>query len=261
MPSLIFKRVQLFEFNDQPWLPSSWRFSITDAITVIARLFDSYRWAIPILKEALEVSGQRVLLDLGSGSGGQVADIRRRLAADHDMEVTVTLTDKFPSPGVDSSGIGFREGIAWHAAPVDATEVPAELPGFRTLFTAFHHFSPEMAVQILGDAVRSRRSIGVFEYTDRNLLRWIFPTLFTPLTLFLITPFIRPLSFRRFLFTYLIPVVPLLATWDCLVSGLRTYLPEELMAMTRQIDANDYEWRAGKTERGGVTYLVGYPRS
>lgn len=259
MPKLILKRVQLFELTDIPWLPVSWRYSITDAITAIARLFNSYRWAIPILKEALEASEQRELVDLGSGSGGQVADIQRRLAADHRMEVTVTLTDKFPRPPMGASGDLNREGIRWHAAPVDAARVPPELSGFRTLFTAFHHFPPEQATRILADAVRNGRSIGVFEYTDRNLLRWIFPTLFTTLTLLLLTPFIRPLSFRRFLFTYLIPVVPLLVTWDCLVSGLRTYLPEELLAMTREIGADNYQWRAGKTKKGAVTYLVGYP--
>jgi hypothetical protein len=256
MPALVFKRVHIFEFNDQPWLPESWRFSITDAIALVARLFNSYRWAMPVLAEALTRSGDTALLDLGSGSGGQVLDIRRRLAAKYGMDVTVILTDKYPSPHLRPSG----DDVTWHAAPVDATAVPADLPGFRTLFTSFHHFPPDRARRILLDAAQNRRSIGVFEYTDRNLLRWIFPTLFTPLTLWLITPFIRPLSFRRFLFTYLLPVVPLMATWDCLVSGLRTYLPEELMEMTRDIGAEDYEWRAGKTEKGAVTYLVGVPR-
>ncbi|MEZ4557181.1 MAG: hypothetical protein R2854_12160 [Caldilineaceae bacterium] len=36
--------------------------------------------------------------------------------------------------------------------------VPPELTGFRTLFTAFHHFTPADAMLILHDAVARRRA-------------------------------------------------------------------------------------------------------
>ena len=232
MPALVFKRIQLFEFNDLAWLPSAWRKGITDAITFIARFFNNYGPVIPILKTALERSRKQEIVDLCSGSGGQIADIQRRLLRDFETDVPITLTDKYPNPASlkylrrRSSGV-----LEWHPSPVEATRVPRTLTGFRTLFTSFHHFPPEQAEQILKSAVEIGQGIGIFDYTDRNLLRWIFPTIFTPPTLLLIAPFIRPFSLSRLLFTYLIPIIPLLAAWDCLISGLRTYLPDELKTL------------------------------
>jgi hypothetical protein len=37
------------------------------------------------------------------------------------------------------------ERFTYHAEPVDATEVPAEMTGLRTMFQAFHHLRPEQA--------------------------------------------------------------------------------------------------------------------
>ncbi len=54
------------------------------------------------------------------------------------------------------------------AEPVDATAVPAELGGFRTLLGAFHHFPPDVARSILADAAQKRRGLAVLEYTERR---------------------------------------------------------------------------------------------
>jgi hypothetical protein len=147
------------------------------------------------------------------------------------------------------------------SAPVDATDVPPRLKGFRTLFTAFHHFPPEEAKKILANAVRGGQGIGVFEYTDRNVLHWTVFTLITPLTVLLVTPFLRPFSVSRLFWTYVVPVVPLIAAWDCMISGLRTYLPDELMSMAREVNGNTYDWKAERTRDGALTVLVGYPKN
>ena len=137
---------------------------------------------------------------------------------------------------------------------------PPDIEGFRTLFTAFHHFPPDQAKQILTSAVKGVQGIGVFEYTDRNLLRWSLLTLITPVTMLFVAPFLKPFSFSRLFWTYCLPFIPLVAAWDCLISGLRTYLPEELLEMVREIGASGYEWSAERLENGAVTYLVGYPK-
>jgi len=143
--------------------------------------------------------------------------------------------------------------------PVDAADVPGDLTGFRTLFTSFHHFDSGQARRVLADAQRSGEGIAVFEFTERNLLLWTIPILLIPLVVFVCTPFIRPFSWDRLLWTYLLPVVPLVAMWDGLVSNLRSYSPAELEALTGD---DSYEWRAGRVRSLGlsrVTYLVGWP--
>ena len=52
---------------------------------------------------------------------------------------------------------------------MDATHVPRELAGLRTLFNGFHHFRPLDATAILADAVRARQPIAIFEASRRSL--------------------------------------------------------------------------------------------
>ncbi len=49
-----------------------------------------------------------------------------------------------------NSGI---HGLGYERASIDALDVPAERPGLRTLFNAFHHLRPEQARAVLASAV------------------------------------------------------------------------------------------------------------
>jgi hypothetical protein len=140
--------------------------------------------------------------------------------------------------------------------------VPPGLGGVRTLFTSFHHLHPEEAREVLENAVDHAAGIGVFEYTERNWLIWTLPVLLIPLFVWVCTPFIRPFSWRRLLWTYLLPVVPVVAMWDGLVSNLRTYSVTELGKLVEQIGSQRFHWRIGRIRSIGpsrVTYLIGTP--
>jgi hypothetical protein len=74
------------------------------------------------------------------------------------------------------------------------------------------------------------------------------------------TPFIRPFTWRRMVWTYILPVVPVVAMWDGLVSNLRTYSVRELGKLVEQIDSQRFRWRIGRVGSIGlsrVTYLIG----
>lgn len=176
---------------------------------------------------------------------------------------SIVLTDLFPNVEAFSSAVEAGGGrIDAVTEPVDAARVPAELTGLRTLFTSFHHFRPGPATEVLADAVRQRQGIAVFEFTERNLWLWTLPVLLIPLFVWVSTPWIRPLTWQRLLWTYLVPVVPLIAMWDGLVSNLRTYTPAELERMATGIEGSGYCWRAGRVRAfgpSGVTYLIGWP--
>jgi hypothetical protein len=115
---------------------------------------------------------------------------------------------------------------------------------------------------VLQCAVEARQPIGIFEIPERTVATMI-PLLFTPLFVAMATPFIRPFQWRRLLWTYLFPLVPLTCWWDGLVSQFRAYTVSELMGLTREFDA-DYEWNAARVPIGAtpghLTYLVGIPR-
>ena len=130
------------------------------------------------------------------------------------------------------------------------------------MFTAFHHFRPEQARAVLRDAVLQRRGIAIFEATQRSALALLL-TLLAPLMVLIMTPLIRPFRWSRLLWTYLIPLVPLVTLFDGLVSCFRTYTVQELHDLTTGLGTNDYLWDIGmlkgKSTPIPITYLIGVP--
>jgi hypothetical protein len=177
--------------------------------------------------------------------------------------VSVSLTDKCPNRGALSEfNRRGNPALEYDAQPVDATRIPKRLKGFRTLFSSFHHFRPEEAGALLGDAVRNGQGIAVFEGVQRSTLA-LLAMLLVPLAVLILTPFIRPFRCSRLVWTYLLPLVPLAALFDGAVSCLRTYTVEELRELTAPLESDEYHWEVGalKSTAGPipVTYLIGIP--
>jgi hypothetical protein len=103
--------------------------------------------------------------------------------------------------------------------------------------------------------------IGVFEMVHRYP-REVLSTVLLPVTVWVQSLRIRPLSVARLFWTHLLPVVPLMVGWDGFVSHLRAYTPEELAEMGRELETPDYRWEVGETRVGArpaVAYLLGWP--
>jgi len=86
--------------------------------------------------------------------------------------------------------------------------------------------------------------------------------LLAPVMVLLLTPLVRPFRWDRLLWTYLIPVMPLVALWDGQVSNVRTYSLPELRDLTKTIESDGYIWEVGQVgyfPRLRATYLFGYP--
>jgi hypothetical protein len=260
---VIIPRLHLFELEDQPWFPRRVRDLATDYLEYIQARFELHRPAANLLEEALRATGATTVIDLGSGGGGPVAAISKAFRAERP-EVVFKLTDRFPNEAAFRRRAAECPGaIDFTGEPVDARAVPSSLRGFRTLFNAFHHFRPDDAVAVLRDAARAGQPIGIFEIPERTL-RTLLPMLFlTPLLVLLATPFIRPFTGSRLLWTYVVPLVPLTCWWDGIVSQLRAYTPAELERLANAAGAEGYYWRAGKVPispaPGFLTYLLGYP--
>jgi len=256
------RRLQLVELHDLAGFPAAWRDPFTDFMAFYAESFRPYARVIPILADALRRAGVNRLVDLGSGGGAAVLALKPGLDAVLGAPLRATLTDKYPNRAAfEAAARRFPGQVDFVAEPVDATAVPAELDGFRTLLGSLHHFPPEVARSILADAAHQRRGLAVLEYTERRLWLWVLPLFVTPLLIWCVTPFIRPATVGRVLWTYLFPVVPLVAVLDGLVSVLRSYTPDELLALTAGLDEG-YRWTAGRVPSIGAsraTYLIGLP--
>jgi hypothetical protein len=260
---MVLPRLHLFELEDQAWLPNVVRDLATDYLHFMEVMLRLDGPVVPLLAEALRASKTQSLVDLCSGGSGPIPLLHDALAA-QGMNLRVTLTDRFPNLAafrrVEAASGGH---ITFVADPVDARAVPRRLRGFRTIFNSFHHFRPADAKAVLRDAVDASEPIGVFEIPERRLLL-ILPLLLTPLFVALTTPFIRPFRWRRLLWTYLVPLVPLICLWDGIVSQLRAYTVAELEDLTEALGPTTYRWQAGQVRIRAtpchVTYLWGHPR-
>ena len=256
------KRRQLVELEDLAWWPRTLRDAATDYLATSMRVAQAHAVVAPVLAAALARAGATRVVDLCSGGGGPWPGLLPALRA-HGVDVTVRLTDRFPNAAALQAAAAAIPGLAFEAAPVDALDVPTELGGFRTIFTALHHVRPDDARAILASAVRAGEGIAVIEGASRTPAG-LAVMLAAPLGVLLLTPLIRPFRWSRLFWTYLVPVLPLAITFDGVVSALRTYTPAEMRAMAAGVaGAETYAWEAGLLQPPGapigVPYLIGVP--
>lgn len=256
-------RMQLVELEDLPWFPRVLRDGGTAFLEFAEKLSGHGRMLVGPLERALDATGETRLVDLCSGGGGPAAVIADELAK-RGRKVTVTLTDLYPNTHAFEHAARNSQGaVTGRAEPVDATAVPADLQGFRTIWNAFHHFPPELARKVLADAVAQRQPIGVFEVVSREL-PMLLGLLLTPITVTLSLPFWRPFRWPWLVWTWLLPVMQPFVLWDGIVSWLRIYSTDELNALVADLDAPDWVWEIGAIKLGNAplhgTYLVGYPK-
>ena len=257
---MIGKRLRLFEFVDLDWFPGSVRDAATDLLRLSWETGSTVDPIVRRLARLLEITGERELLDLGSGGGGPARLIQRELRrSGHD--VRITLSDKYPNFAAYRHLQRLTGGdVDYVREPVDVASVPEHLAGARTMFASLHHFSPDTISAMLEASVVQRRPIALFDLTARRLPPIPMLLLTNPLGVLLATPFVRPVRPRHLLLTYIVPVVPLFMLWDGMMSGLRLYSVDELQAIVRDLPVNDYCWEIGSEPfPSGITYLVGFP--
>lgn len=256
------QRRQWLEIEDQSWCPAFLRDGMTDYLQHVVTVMEPYKCIAPRLQQSISAAKAECVVDLGSGGGGPWLSLHRTLMERREEKIPVLLTDRFPNEKAARKIEDAALEIRYAQISVDATRVPESLTGFRTMFSSFHHFPPSQAQAILEDAVRQRQGIGIFELTSRQPAQ-VLSMILVPLFVLLITPFIRPFRLSRLVFTYLLPLIPVAATFDGIVSCLRTYTTEELREMTLSLEGSDYQWQIGQEKLlkgpGAVTYLIGYP--
>jgi hypothetical protein len=257
------RRIQFIELHEQPWFPSTLRNAITDALQCGAELLKPYSSISVLLQRALDAARSLSIVDMCSGGGGPWLHLSQMFRGE-TATYRIRLTDKFPNlPAFESIKAASANRIDFHPSPVDAMKVPANLDGFRTMFSSFHHFPPAQARTILQNAVDAREGIGIFEITSRtaSAMGMMFLWFLTPLAF---TPCVRPFRWSRLLYTYVLPIIPLVLLFDGLVSCLRTYRTRELRELIADLAAPEYCWEIGRHSGniGGlpITYLIGYPR-
>ena len=266
------KRIQLFEFEDFSWFPSSVRTGMTNLIAVLHRMMGISEVLSNLLAGILKENNLNQIVDLGSGSGGCMPDVLGQLhQTDGLQDVRLLMTDLYPNQKIiekfDADG---NPKISFHHNSVNATDLSQVPAGLKTMVNSFHHMPPKAARQILKTAKDNNEPILIYEMAENKmpLLLW---WLLLPISLvllvvmvFFMTPFVKNLTFKQVLFTYLIPVIPICYAWDGQASLPRMYAMKDLDVLLKGLHSDTYSWSKGPALKANGkplgTYLLGMPK-
>jgi len=256
------KRIHLFEFEDQSWFPSWLRACITKMIIPMHRLLGTSEVVAEILAPALKESGHHHILDLCSGSGGPMPEVIQKLEENHNLSnLNLVLSDLYPNQKMINSDLGSI--IRYHPQSVDATAIAKDLDGFRTIICGFHHMRPEVAKKILASAHQDKAPILIFEMSD-NSVPIVLSLLALPINFlmgFVVTLFVKPVTWQQILFTYLIPIIPIFFAWDGAISNMRTYTLSDMDELLEGLKTDDYVWKKEMVKKKAkMLYLLGMPQ-
>ncbi len=205
---------------------------MTDYLQFIFNKFDMYEPVVHELNKVIQERNNHAIVDLCSGSGGPVKAIRRNFIRYYKKEIPIILTDKF----IPERIINYLPmGITFYKDPVDARAIPENLKGLRTMFSSLHHFSYEEIKFIIRNILKSGEAFAFFDSGNKNLAMILAIIVFHPLFMIVFTPFIKPFSFSRIFFTYVIPLVMFFTIWDGIISILNLHSKKKFTNMISQL--------------------------
>lgn len=259
-----FPRVQLFEFNDQPWVPEPVRDLVVEALT---RTLDWGRMMPGLARpfsRFLSLSGATEVLDLGSGAAGPARLLSRELRKQGARPPRFLLTDLFPRVEAwERVRAEQPETLDFVPEPVDATRIPEALSAGRArmIVNVLHHFPPSLVRAVFADAVRSGRGLFVAEGFGRNPLQFANFAL-AGLPALVATPLLSERQrLAKAFWLYATPAMLPVSLWDGLVSTLRVYEEEDLRPLAEEL-APEWTWTWGTwpyPPLGTGTYFYGVP--
>lgn len=265
------KRIQLFEFEDFPWFPGFIRDSITKLIQVLHRMMGTSELLTDLILMAREQRPFDQIVDIGSGAGGAMPDVMRNINKKEDNKgLKIKLSDLYPEKAyrkhIEKLNI---ENLSYHEGSVDALDLGQTPYGLKTMINSFHHMPPDKAKTILHSAAKSKQPFLIYELSENRIqtfLWWLFLPLSMAIMILMVvfmTPFVRPMTWKQLVFTYLIPLIPLAYAWDGQASNMRTYAIHDYGELLRNIKEDGYIWKiAPAVKRNGKKmgyYVLGTP--
>ena len=224
------KRKHVPQISNATWFPPMLRRCMHEFMTWFVGKVNAAAPFLPVIEEGLQHADKIVAIKAEVGAGFETVD-----------------------PLIDAN-------IERISVPMKAFQ--AEADGLYLLINSFHQLNPQEALALLKEVSEKRQPIAVLEGNNDSLWQVVGMTVFVPLSVLLTAPFVKPFRLQRIIFTYLIPILPLVTLIDGFLALFKLYAPQDLDELIQPIKSDDYVWRSGKMDngRGGkIIYLLGYP--
>ena len=226
------KRRQAPQISNATWYPSFLRRDMYEFMSWFVGKVNAATPFVPVIEEGLQHTTRILAVDLNFGAGFET--VRNLLPANLES----------------------------HSIPLKDIETAGE--GMVLFVNNFHQLPVPAAKAALQKATQAGQVVGVVEGNNDSLWQVVGMLVFVPLTVVLTAPLVRPFRWTRLLFTYLLPILPLVTLFDGFMALFKLYNPQDLDELVADIAQPTYTWRSGKRDngRGGkIIYLLGYPKS
>jgi hypothetical protein len=245
--AMTLPRLQLFEFNDAAWAPRVLRDTIVEALSRTLTWARILRGLVAPFEAFVAASDVREVLDLASGAGGPACILASEIQSAGRTPPRFVLTDLYPQRDAwEEARAAFPGVIDFEPAPVDATNIPEAIAHgrARVIVNAFHHLPPDVARAVLADAVRTGSPIFIAESFERGPAGFL-PFVLPGIAALVATPILSPRDrLAKAILMWTSPAVMAISVWDGVVSTLRVYSREELLAMAAP-EGTGFTWTYG----------------
>ncbi len=265
------KRIQLFEFEDFNWFPNWLRNCMTKLIVVLHKMMGISEVLAGLMAKALKGKKLSQIVDLGSGSGGAMPEVMKTLHETQGLEqVSLILTDLYPNPDcIRKFNQDTNDKISYSEIAIDATDIASAPEGLKTMINSFHHMPPDAARKILESAEKNQQALLIYEMAENKiplLVWWVLLPISLIILMIMVlfmTPFVKPLTWKQVVFTYLIPIIPICYAWDGQASLPRMYSLKDVDQLLEGLGSERYKWEKGHAlKRNGKklgTFILGLP--
>ena len=255
------------ELHEHSWFPALWRDQLTDFLSFFNIYTGTYR---PSLKRMLEILRDSDMpstyTDLCAGCGLYDWRFAQYLSKRLGYALRVRLTDLYPSCRQWKEIAKISEGMVEPTeCSLSASEAIERFEGLHVMFSGLHHFSPDEIEEMIRSAVKNGRTLAFFDYARRTWLLWEAFMMLLSLPFMIVTaPLVWKFSWKRLLFTWILPVLPILLFIDGWLSRLRAYRSDELRCILDRIEfppgwQTETGWDFVHAGIAQVTYLIVRP--
>ncbi len=220
----------LKELEDYNWFPNGLRKFQLEFIGSLVKWFNFYKPLVPLAKNLLVIAKANAVLDLCSGSGEPAIYLQNKLG----NNFVTTLTDKFPQKKSSTSSIIYLN------ESIDVLNIIPEKEKLYTMYNAFHHFDDEEQRRILQLFSTNQSSILIVEILTPSFFTFLNVVFSGTIGQLILTPFIRPFSFWRLFFTYVIPVNIFTVVYDGIISVLKSKTLKQYQTLANSITKSNY---------------------
>ena len=243
----ILGKIRSFEFNDWPQCPTFIRESILEVLGKSIRDAGVYDALAPHFIQLYQDADVKNVLEFGAGSGESTAIFMDAVLQAGQAPPRIYISDLYPMTTVMAQTCDrYPELLHPVKESVDVCHPPETPPhDMRMVLSAFHHFDRATARRFLLDAQQKGLTIFIAEPFTENLQAFL-PLFLHGFISLARNGVLSPKSrFLKFVFTFLIPIIPLCLLWDGLISMMRMYTKEDFMDITESFPptAPAYIWK------------------